>query len=67
MREALAVPGAELLPITPIVAVQAAQLPDSFPGDPCDRLIVATALVEAATLLTKDRRILSSGLVQAIW
>jgi len=30
-----------------------------LPGDPFDRLIVSTALVEQATLMTADQRILS--------
>ena len=67
IRGALSQPGVELLAVTPIVAVQAAQLPDSFPGDPCDRLIMASALSEGASLVTKDDRLRRSGLVEAIW
>jgi PIN domain nuclease of toxin-antitoxin system len=43
--------------ITPNIAETAAALPDSFPGDPGDRLIFATAIEEGAPLVTKDRRI----------
>jgi len=32
---------------------------ENLPGDPFDRLIVGTALVEQATLLTSDQPILS--------
>ncbi len=35
--------------------------------DPWDRFIVATALAFALPLVTADRRIQKSGLVEAIW
>jgi PIN domain nuclease of toxin-antitoxin system len=31
-------------------------LPDSYPGDPADRLIYATAIEHGWQLVTKDRR-----------
>lgn len=67
MRDALAAPRVELLPLTPAVAARAAGLPAAFPGDPADRLIVATAIIEAATLVTKDDRIRQSETVRTIW
>ena len=42
---------------TPAVAATAAALPASFPGDPVDRLIYATAIEYGWQLLTKDRRL----------
>lgn len=54
-------------PITPKIAVLATQLPDTYPGDPCDRLIAATALVEGIALVTKDRNIRSCKQVKTIW
>jgi PIN domain nuclease of toxin-antitoxin system len=42
---------------TPAIADSAAALPDSFPGDPADRLIFATAVEHGAMLITKDRAI----------
>jgi PIN domain nuclease of toxin-antitoxin system len=54
MNASLALPHVELLPLTPAVAVRAAALPAAFPGDPADRLIVASALLEAAALVTRD-------------
>ncbi|MHB1523862.1 MAG: type II toxin-antitoxin system VapC family toxin [Candidatus Dormibacteria bacterium] len=42
--------------ISPQVAATAAALPSSFPGDPADRLIYATALERGWKLVTKDRR-----------
>lgn len=54
-------------PITPKIAVLATQLPDTYPGDPCDRLIGATALVEGIALVTRDRNIRSCKQVKTIW
>ena len=54
-------------PITAKVAVLANQFPPSYPGDPCDRLIGATALAEGMPLVTKDRNIRSSKQVKTIW
>ena len=55
-----------VLPINPEIAVTAAGLPDPV-RDPADRLIVATALHHGAPLVTKDRKIIESDLVQTIW
>ncbi len=52
--------------ISPAIASEIAPLPDSFRRDPADRTIVAVARALGATLLTQDRRIIESGLVQAI-
>jgi PIN domain nuclease of toxin-antitoxin system len=42
-------------------------LPPSYPNDPADRIIGATALVEGLPLLTADREIRRSKSVQTIW
>ena len=52
--------------ISPAVAAETASLPSTFPRDPADRIIVATARVLGATLLTADRRIVESGVVQTL-
>ena len=44
-------------PITPGIAATAALLPSSFPGDPADRLIYATALETGLRLVTRDERL----------
>ncbi len=41
--------------VTPAIADAAAALPSSFPGDPADRLIYATAIEHGLGLVTKDR------------
>lgn len=43
--------------VTPAVAETAVGLPASFPGDPADRLIYATAIEHGLDLVTKDRSI----------
>ena len=43
--------------ITPAIADTAVALPSSFPGDPADRLIYATAIEHGLGLVTKDRAI----------
>jgi PIN domain nuclease of toxin-antitoxin system len=58
VEEALAVDGVTLTPLTASMALESAALPDSFPGDPVDRMLVATARILGATLVTADRRIL---------
>jgi PIN domain nuclease of toxin-antitoxin system len=56
-----------VLPITPEIAARAAGFPDSYPKDPQDRLIGATALAEGVELVTHDKSIRRSGLVPVIW
>ena len=53
----------QVLPITPEIAVRSVQFPDSYPHDPQDRLIGATAIVEGARLLSHDKLIAKSGLI----
>jgi PIN domain nuclease of toxin-antitoxin system len=43
--------------LSPAIAETAIALPDSFPGDPADRQIYATAIEHGANLVTKDRAI----------
>ena len=44
-------------------AVRSVQFPKSYPSDPQDRIIGATAIVEGIPLLTRDKLIVKSGLV----
>ena len=47
------------LGLTPAIADAATSLPPSFPGDPADRLIYATAIERGCRLVTKDPRLRS--------
>jgi PIN domain nuclease of toxin-antitoxin system len=67
IEDALALPRVELFPLTPAVAVRAAQLGPVFPGDPADRLIAATALVQSASLITKDERLQKVTFLPTVW
>jgi PIN domain nuclease of toxin-antitoxin system len=53
--------------LTADIAAVAAFLPPSFPSDPFDRVIAATAIVDRAPLVTADARIQQSGVVATIW
>jgi PIN domain nuclease of toxin-antitoxin system len=55
-----------VLPIDAAIAVEAMEL--ALPhGDPFDRVIVATARRHKLPLLTRDRSIVGSGLVEVVW
>lgn len=67
MRQVLETVGVVVKPITPEIALLAAQFPESYPRDPADRLIGATARAEGLALVTQDERIRSSPLLKTIW
>jgi PIN domain nuclease of toxin-antitoxin system len=56
-----------VLPIGGRACARAMALPATYPKDPADRVIAATALVEGLSLLTADRAIRRSRTVQTIW
>jgi PIN domain nuclease of toxin-antitoxin system len=49
------------------VALDAALLDDTFPGDPADRFIYATARRLGVRLVTRDERIARFDAARAIW
>ena len=49
------------IPITPEIAAAAAALPSSFPRNPADRLIFATAVEHGFHLVSKDSAIRDHG------
>ncbi len=53
--------------LTPEIALVAAHLPPTFPSDPFDRIIAATARVHGMRLVTADARIQASGVVETLW
>ena len=66
LDKAIAPPLVRRQGISPAVATEVAALPDSFHRDPADRILVATARVLGATLLTNDRRIIDASLTPTL-
>jgi PIN domain nuclease of toxin-antitoxin system len=66
LQAAVALPLVERVAISPDIAAEVAALPTSFHRDPGDRLIVASARVLGATLITRDARIVASKLVKTL-
>jgi len=56
-----------VLPISGRACVRALGLPRTYPKDPADRIIGATAIVEGMSLLTADREIRRSRALHTIW
>lgn len=56
-----------VLPVNGRIAERSARFGSTYPNDPADRLIGATALVHGAALVTKDAAIRASGEVECIW
>lgn len=57
----------EILAISARACVRSLALPASYPNDPADRIIGATSLVEGIPLITADRHIRESKVVNTIW
>ena len=67
LSDALALDGVETLPLTVEIAVRSTRLSQGFQGDPADQLVVATAVVLRAPLVTRDERIQQFSGVRTIW
>lgn len=67
VRQALADPRLAVLAPNAEVALAAALLDDSFPGDPADRLIYATAYRAGARLVTRDNRVRHFDPARVVW
>jgi PIN domain nuclease of toxin-antitoxin system len=59
IERALSAPGLSVIELSPKIAVEAAELPGDFHGDPADRMIVATARLHQRVLVTRDTKILT--------
>ena len=54
-------PGVTIVELTPEIAIESTRLPGEIHGDPADRMLVATARIAGAVLVTCDERILAYG------
>lgn len=66
LTQALDYPGVTLLELTPEIVVESTELPGQFHRDPSDQLIVASARIYQATLITSDVKILGYSHVKTI-
>jgi len=57
----------QFIPVDNSVAVKSVNLPQPLHSDPADRIIIATAITIAASVITKDEKILNYPHVKSIW
>jgi PIN domain nuclease of toxin-antitoxin system len=62
-----ALPFLRFIPVNNGIAVKSAQLPGKIHSDPADRIIIATAIIHACTLITQDDKILNYPHVKTLW
>lgn len=62
-----ALPGLAFLPVDNRIALRSVHLPAPLHPDPADRILVATALVHGARLVTRDQRLREYPAVETIW
>ncbi len=60
-QNSLRPPGPLLLDISPEIATATVHLPETFHGDPGDRILAATAIVHGLTICTHDDLLLRFG------
>ena len=61
VESALNRPGLVLTDLDAGIAIESCSLPGAFHADPADRLLVATARLNNAIIVTRDQRILKYG------
>lgn len=54
-------------PVDNRIAAQSVKLPDLDEADPADRIIIATAMINGAMLITSDKKILDYPHVKSVW
>ena len=62
-----ALPEIQFQPVSTQIAELAGSFDEAMPGDPADRIIVATALTFHARLVTADERLRESPSVVTVW
>jgi len=67
VKAALNVPGLRVVPLDFEVFLGSTTLPQPFHNDPADQMIVATARLRDATIVTKDRQLHAYEHVRTVW
>lgn len=60
-------PFLRFIPVTNQIAIKSVHLPGKLHSDPADRIIVATAIIQEATLITADEKILDYPHIETLW
>jgi PIN domain nuclease of toxin-antitoxin system len=67
LEQAIGPQGLGVWEITRPILVESCALPQPFHGDPADQIIVATARMHGAVVVTKDERIREYSHVRSAW
>ncbi len=62
-----ALPFLNFVPVDNKIALKSAHLPGLLHSDPADRIIIATALIKEAILVTKDEKIINYPHIRTAW
>ena len=62
-----ALPFLNFVPVDNAIAIRSVRLSEPFHKDPADRIIVATAMIMGAQLVSSDDRMLKYSPVKTIW
>jgi len=65
--QALAQPGLQSIELSRPILLESCRLPQPFHGDPADQLIVSTARIRDAVIVTRDARIREYPHVRSVW
>ena len=58
VARALSFPGVRVSSLSPTIAIESTRLPGDIHRDPADRILIATARLRGASLVTADKRII---------
>lgn len=67
LEKVASLPFVQFIPVDNQISAKSVNLPGKFHDDPADRMIVATAILNGAELLTSDRKILAYAHVKSAW
>lgn len=67
VRDLTTLPELSFIPLDNQIVYQSSILPGIFHKDPADRIIVATALIHRATIVTSDLKIRRYKHVKSLW